>query len=74
MNSNRRARKKNSYLHVFILRDKQAATSYNDLELEIADVLDRIILLADNLSNERMRSAWENKVMFFTKERFKFVQ
>jgi hypothetical protein len=39
-------------LHVFVLRDVQAAASDDYLVLEIANVLDRVIFLANNLPDE----------------------
>lgn len=50
------------------------ATPHDDLEPQVADVLDRIILFANDLSDERMRPAWENEMMFFAEERFQFVE
>lgn len=62
------------YFDVLILWDVLTATSNDDLELQVANVFNRVILLAHNLAYKRMWTTWENEVMFFAEERFKFIE
>lgn len=62
------------HLYAFVLRNVLPATSHDDLEFEIANVFDGEVLFADDLAKERMRAAWENKVMLFAEECFQLVK
>lgn len=62
------------HFDVLTLRDVLTATSDNYLELQVTDVFNRVILFADNLTYKRVRSTWEDEVMLFAEERFKFVE
>lgn len=62
------------HLDALVLRYILAAGSHNDLVSEIADVLDGVVLLADDLSDERMRAAWEDEVMLLAEQRFQLEQ
>lgn len=62
------------YFDVVVPRDVLTTASYNYLKLQVTNVLNRVVLFANNLAYKRMRSTWENEVMFLTEERFKFVE
>lgn len=62
------------HLHAFVLWNILTATSHNDFKLQIANVLDRKVFLADYLTDERVRSAWENEVVLLAKERLQLVK
>lgn len=62
------------HLDVLILGNVRPATSHDDLELQVANVLDCEVFLADDLSDERVRAAWEDEVMFFAEERLQLVE
>lgn len=61
-------------LHAFILWDELSTASHNYLELQHADVFDRIIFLADNLTDEGVRAAWEDEVVLLAEQRLHFVE
>lgn len=62
------------HLDALVLRYELAAGSHNNLVSEIADVFDGVVLLANNLSDERMRAAWEDEVMLLAEQSFQLVE
>lgn len=61
-------------LHPFILRNELPTASHDNLEFQHTDVFDGVIFLANNLTDELMRAAWENEVMLLAEQRLHFVE
>lgn len=56
------------HFHIFVLNDVRPTTTNDDFIFQSAHVFDRIILLVDNLSDERVVASWQDEMVLLTEE------
>lgn len=62
------------HFNSIVLRNIRPASSHDNLELQVANMLDSKVLFADNLTDESVRSARQDEVMFLAKESLQLVE
>lgn len=56
------------------MRNKRSTATDDDLEFQMTNMLYRVVLLADDLSDERVRAARQNEVMLLAEEGLELVE